>query len=205
MSSENLNILSISASGRKNGSTSRALATEFQTALADANGGAIIVERDLADGVPHVNEAWIDANFTPQEERNAEQSATLSYSDALVAELQAADLIVISTPIYNFGIPAALKAWVDQIARARLTFRYTPDGPVGLLEGKRAVLVVATGGTGVGSEVDFATNYMRHVLGFVGIKDISIIAADKQMADADAAQEKARSEIEETVAHLAAA
>jgi FMN-dependent NADH-azoreductase len=92
-----------------------------------------------------------------------------------------ADVLVIGVPVYNFGIPASLKAWVDMIARARLTFRYTESGPVGLLRGKRAVLVVASGGTAVGSEIDFATDYLRHVLGFLGIDDVEIIAANRVM------------------------
>jgi len=90
-----------------------------------------------------------------------------------------ADVLVIGVPIYNFGIPAALKAWVDMVARARLTFRYTEQGPEGLLRVKRAYLVVASGGTAAGSAVDFATGYLRHVLGFLGIDDVEIIAADR--------------------------
>jgi FMN-dependent NADH-azoreductase len=113
------------------------------------------------------------------DQRSAAQRAALAESDALVAELAAADLLVIGVPIYNFGVPAALKAWVDMVARARLTFRYTENGPEGLLRGKRAYLVVASGGTAVGSEIDFATGYLRHVLGFLGIEDVQIIAADR--------------------------
>jgi FMN-dependent NADH-azoreductase len=112
---------------------------------------------------------WVTANFTPPEERGEAERAALAESDALVAELKAADVLVIGVPIYNFGIPAALKAWVDLVARARVTFRYTEQGPVGLLTGKRAYLAVASGGTPVGSAIDFATGYLRHVLGFLGI------------------------------------
>ena len=89
-------------------------------------------------------------------------------------------------PVYNFAIPASLKAWVDLIARARRTFRYTEAGPEGLLKGKKAYLVVASGGVPVGSDYDFATGYLRHVLGFVGITDVTIIAADQQMMDGEA-------------------
>ena len=127
-------------------------------------------------------EKTADANFTPAEQRNEEQKAALAESDALVAELRAADVLIIGVPIYNFGIPAALKAWVDMVARARLTFRYTENGPVGLLKGKRVYLVVASGGTAVGSEIDFATGYLRHMLGFLGIDDVHIVAADRLMA-----------------------
>jgi FMN-dependent NADH-azoreductase len=102
-------------------------------------------------------------------------------SDALVAELQAADEIVIAVPVYNFSVPAALKAWIDMVARARVTFRYTEDGPVGLLTGKRAWVIVGSGGTELDGPVDFATAWLRHVLGFLGIDDVRVIAADRQM------------------------
>jgi len=110
----------------------------------------------------------------------------LAHSDELIAELEAADTIVIGVPVYNFAIPAALKAWVDQIARARRTFRYTETGPEGLLKGKKAYLVVASGGVPVGSDYDFATGYLRHVLGFVGITDVTVIEAGQQMMDGEA-------------------
>ena len=93
-----------------------------------------------------------------------------------------ADALVIGVPIYNFGIPAALKAWADMVVRARLTLRCTEQEPEGLLRGKRAYLAVASGGTAAGSAVDFATGYLRHVLGFLGIDDVEIIAADRAQA-----------------------
>jgi FMN-dependent NADH-azoreductase len=120
----------------------------------------------------------------------------LALSDSLVAELQAADTVLITLPIWNFGIPSTLKAWIDQVARAGVTFRYTPDGPVGLLEGKRAILAVASGGTEVGSAIDFATDYLRHVLGFIGIHEVEIVAADRLMVDADASHAKADAAID---------
>ena len=98
---------------------------------------------------------------------------------------------MISTPIYNFGIPASLKAWIDQIARAGLTFNYTPNGPVGLMEGKRAVIAIASGGTQVGSDIDWASSYLRHIMGFIGITDVEFVAADQLMVDADASHAKA--------------
>jgi len=118
-----LNVLEVSASGRKRGSVSRTLSKELIDALAARNGAVSLTRRDLADGIPLLDERWIEANFTPEEERADGQRETLALSDALVAELQAASVIVIGVPVYNFGIPAALKAWVDMIARARLTFR----------------------------------------------------------------------------------
>lgn len=190
--SQNRHILRIDASMRRDGSLTRELADRLVARLAPN----VVTHRDLADGIPLIDEGWIAANFTDPAERTAEQHAALALSDRLVAELQAADTIVIGLPIYNFGVPAAFKAWIDQIARARVTFRYGETGPVGLLEGKRAILVVASGGTGVDSEIDFATPYVRHALGFVGIRDVTVIAAGKQMVDAAAARSGALESIE---------
>ncbi|MBL0768469.1 NAD(P)H-dependent oxidoreductase [Sphingopyxis sp. XHP0097] len=178
------NILRIDASARYQGSTTRALAEKLVERLLAESYGAKVVHRDLAATPPALlDESWVFANFTDEAERSDDQKTSLAGSDALIAELEAADTIVIGVPVYNFAIPAALKAWVDQIARARKTFRYTEAGPEGLLKGKRAFLVVASGGVPVGSDYDFATGYLRHVLGFVGITDVTIIAADQQMAD----------------------
>ena len=99
-------------------------------------------------------------------------------------------------PIYNFGVPAALKAWVDQVARAGVTFKYTENGPQGLLEGKRAILVVASGGTAAGSDIDFASGYMQHVMGFIGITDVTVITADQMMMDTEAALAKATAQVD---------
>lgn len=202
MSKQSLNVLLISASSRRQGSVSRQLAGEFLSALDAAGVTVNLAERDLADSMPFVDQNWINANFTPSEKRTADQTATLAYSDGLVDELKAADLIIVSTPIYNFNIPAALKAWIDQIARARVTFQYTENGPVGLLENKRAVVVSASGGTEIDSLQDFATGYLRFILSFIGINDVSTIAADKLMIDADAAMAKARADINAAVAGI---
>jgi len=183
-------ILRIDASMRRAGSVTRELTDKVLERL-DRDRTARVIGRDLAGGLPQIDEAWIDANFTEADDRTPDQRAALALSDRLVAELQTADTVVIGMPVYNFGVPAALKAWIDQVARARVTFRYTPEGPVGLLEGKRAVIVAASGGTGIDSEIDFATPYLRHVLGFIGIEDVTVIVADRQMGDPDAAREKA--------------
>ena len=142
-----------------------------------------MVSRDVSQGLPFLDEEWVGANFTDPVDRSEDQRSKLALSDTLVGELKAADTIVIGTPIYNFSVPAALKAWIDQIARARETFKYTENGPVGLLEGKKAYVLVASGGTKVGSEIDFAATYLKHILGFVGIQDVTIVAADQLMMD----------------------
>lgn len=192
-------VLQIHASGRRSGSASRELSDNLVDALRQRHGQLELTVRDLADGIPLVDEAWIGANFTPDEERNPAHRETLALSDVLVAELAAADDIVIGVPIYNFGVPAALKAWVDMIARARLTFRYTDKGPEGLLTGKKAWLIVASGGVAVDSAVDFATPYMRQALRFVGITDIEIISADRINARGAAALDDARVQIADSV------
>lgn len=191
-------ILEINASARKSGSITRQLAADTVAALHDRHGRAEIRRRDLAAGIELVNADWIEANFTPPEERSDSHRDTLKYSDALVDELTAADAIVIGTPIYNFSIPASLKAWVDMVARARKTFRYTENGPVGLLSDKKAYILVASGGVKVGSPADFATPYLRHALSFVGITDVDVVAV--QGADSES-MDRARARIADLV-HL---
>ncbi len=188
-------VLRIDSSGRQDQSSTRGLADNLINALADRYSSVEVVSRDLALGMPHVDQNWIEANLMPEEERSTDHQQRLSYSDSLVDELKAADVIVIGVPIYNFGIPAALKAWVDMVARARATFRYTENGPEGLLEGKKAYLVVASGGVAVDSEVDFATPYMRHALSFLGITDIEVVTATQQNMRGDEAISDARAQI----------
>jgi FMN-dependent NADH-azoreductase len=192
-------VLEVSASGRRNHSVSRKLTQDVIDALEARHGDIAVVRRDLADGIGFVDEGWIGANFTAPEERSATQRAKLAESDRLIAELQAADIVIIGTPIYNFGIPAALKAWIDMIARARLTFRYTAAGPEGLLRGKRAIAVVASGGVPVGSPADHATPYLRQALGFVGITDIGFVAADQLNKRAEESIDAARVRIADLV------
>jgi FMN-dependent NADH-azoreductase len=177
-----LKVLRVDSSARHDGSVSRRVADALIERLDEREGPVDLRVRDLAIAAPSfVDAAWVDANSTAPDQRTALQRAALAESDALVAELMAADVLVISVPLYNFGIPAKLKAWVDMVARARLTFRYTETGPVGLLRGKRAYVLAASGGTAVGSEIDFATGYLRHILGFLGIDDVEIVAADRVM------------------------
>lgn len=174
-------LLHINASARANGSVTRDLSAALVEKLSDQN--TRIISRDLGRcALPLLSENWVGANFTPDEARTPEQRETLALSDTLIAELEAADAIVLGVPIYNFGVPAAFKAWIDLVARARKTFKYTETGPVGLLEGKKAYVVVASGGTRLGSEIDFASPYIRHVLGFLGIHDVVLIGADQLMA-----------------------
>ncbi len=194
-----MNILRIDSSAKLEGSHSRGLIDRL---LQDLGPDGRVVNRDLVDPIPQIDAAWIAANTTPEEERTDAHRKTLALSDTLVSELEAADLIVIGLPVYNFGVPASLKAWIDQVCRARRTFRYSPDGPIGLLEGKRAIVVYAAGGTAMGSDIDFASGYLRHVLGFIGIKDVTFVDAGRHMADAEALP-RAEVEIDRLAADLA--
>jgi len=173
------NILRLDASLRKTGSYSRDLSDKLIKQLTieqqTSEKNSKVTIRDLADGIPLIDENWIKANFTAVDERATEQNKYLETSDILVDELNSADLIVIGLPIYNFGVPAAFKAWIDQVVRSKLTFRYTDDGPIGLLKNKKAFIIIVSGGTKLGTEIDFISDYIRHILGFIGITDITFI------------------------------
>ena len=175
-------VLNIQASARHDGSVTRQLSDKILTEIAADQ----TITRDLATGLPLLDAAWLAANFTLADDRTDVQRETLALSDSLITEIKKADTIVIGSPVYNFSVPAVLKAWIDQIARVGVTFKYTPDGPVGLLSGKRAIIVIASGGTPVGSDIDYASGYLKHIMGFIGITDVTIIAADALGNDADA-------------------
>lgn len=188
-----LTILHLDASPRMNGSVTRDLTAKIISRWPDAR----IIRRDLAEiPVPQLTDDWISANCTPKDQRSPEQARTLALSDNMIDEVTQADTIVIGLPVYNFAPPAALKAWIDNVARAGVTFRYTENGPEGLIKGKRVILAMASGGTGAGSEVDFASTYMRHILGFLGMTDVTLVAADQMALDADASLAKAAGQIE---------
>ena len=185
-------ILRIDASARTDASVSRGLADRIEAKL-----DGTVTRRDVGQAtLPHVTGTWVASNFTPADERDADARAALALSDELVAELQAADTILISSPIYNFSIPASLKAWIDLVCRAGLTFKYTESGPVGLLENKRVIVAMASGGTEVGSDIDYASPYLRHVLKFIGLTDVTFVAADQMGARGDEAVEAARAQID---------
>ena len=171
----NNTLLQINSSGRFDGSVTRQVSNALVSLLTQTEPGLDINHRELTNGLPFIDEQWIAANFTPPEQRNQQHLEALSFSDELVNELAESNTLVIASPIYNFSIPAVLKAWIDLIARAQLTFKYTENGPQGLLTGKKAFIVAASGGVPIGSEMDFATNYLKQVLGFVGISDVTII------------------------------
>ncbi len=193
-------ILRIDASARINDSVTRQLADELIERLRAKYGGVHLIHRDLADGIALLDESWVGANFTDASERNQTQQAALALSDTLIGELQDADILVLAVPIYNFGVPAVMKAWADQVARARVTFRYGANGPIGLLADRPTYLVMASGGTQVGGELDFASGWLRHFLGFIGLHDVRLIAADRRMANAEESLSRARGQIDALIA-----
>jgi FMN-dependent NADH-azoreductase len=173
-----MKILHIDSSARKKESVSRKLAADLVKNLKKDN--SEVVYRDASNNIPFVAGIKGAGFIIPEEDRNVEDKKLFKFSDELVDEVLAADTIVISMPIYNFGPPAALKAWFDLVARAGRTFAYEPTGPKGLIEGnKKVYLVVTSGGVPIGSPVDYCTSWMKQALNFLGITDIEIIDASQ--------------------------
>ena len=174
---EAMNILQVTSSiSGANGESSR-LAADIVAALRARHPAARVKTRDLAaDPIPHLDGARVGAFFakTPEDA----QREVLAYSDALIGELREADAVVIGAPLYNFGIPSQLKSWIDHVTRAGVTFRYTDQGPVGLLAGKKAYVAAARGGFYAGTPADTQTAYLRAILGFIGIADVDFVYAE---------------------------
>ena len=169
-----MNILHLDSSARKDESVSRKLAKDLVNNLKKDNDK--VTYRDISNNIPFVAGIKGAGFIIPEEERSEEDKKLFKFSDELVDELLAADTIVISTPIYNFGPPAAAKAWFDLVARAGRTFDYEPTGPKGLIKGnKKVYLIVTSGGVPIDSPVDFCTPWFKQALNFLGISDIEII------------------------------
>ena len=172
-------LLQIRSSIFSDGGQSSRLAERFVAAWREANPGAKVITRDLArDPVPHLDAARFGAFLTKPAERTSEQQAVIAYSDGLIAELKQADVVVLGLPMYNFGVPSALKAYFDHVARAGETFRYTEKGPVGLLTGKAVYVFAARGGLYAGTARDTQTPYVREFLGFLGMSDVEFVYAE---------------------------
>jgi FMN-dependent NADH-azoreductase len=171
-----MNILQVNSSARADASVSTRLASELVARFATTGG---VTVRDLrADPHPVLDEAALGALFTPADQRTPEQAARVALDDVLIAELQAADVVVLGVPMINFGIPAQLKNWIDAISRAKVTFQYTANGPEGLLKGKKVYAVLTRGGKYRGSPADSQVPYLRQVLGFLGMTDVEFIYAE---------------------------
>ncbi|WP_296663152.1 NAD(P)H-dependent oxidoreductase [Paraburkholderia sp.] len=172
-------ILQINSAARSQGAQSTLLVNELTTRLQQSNPGSKVVSRNLqAEPLPHLDDAILGAFFTPAEQRTPEQQAIAARSETLIAELQAADVIVIGAPLYNFGISSQLKTYFDWIARAGVTFRYTANGPEGLVKGKKVYVVSARGGKYQGTPNDTQTPYLKTFLGFLGMTDVNFIYAE---------------------------
>ncbi|MBS1211270.1 MAG: dehydrogenase [Proteobacteria bacterium] len=185
-----MNILQINASARREGANSTRVANSVVDRLKAANPGAQVTLRDLAV-TPHpvLDETALGALFTPVDQRTPEQAARVALDDALIAELQAHDTLVLGVPMYNFGVPVQLKSWIDAIARVGVTFRYTEKGPEGLLKGKKVYVALARGGLYRDTDKDAQVPYLKNVLGFLGMTDVSFIYAEG-LAMGPAAAEK---------------
>jgi FMN-dependent NADH-azoreductase len=175
-------ILYINSSIRNTGSVSRQLSGEFIEKLKAAHPGTNVITRDLATHpIPHLDEAMMGAFFTPENQRTSGQSNVVRLSDDLVSELLSADTIVIGAPMYNFSVSSTLKSWIDHVARAGVTFRYTDTGPEGMVKGKKVYIFTSRGGvysTGPAKAMDFHETYLRAVLGFIGLTDIHFIHSE---------------------------
>ncbi len=186
-------LLHIDSSARSGGSISRQLTASFATQWQAKNPGGKIVHRDLAaNTLPHLSESLLGAYFTPADARNAEQADLIKQSDALVDELLAADTIVIGVPMYNFAPPSTLKAWIDHVFRAGRTFKYTDTGPVGLVSGKKAVIILSRGGKyseGPMEALDFQGKYLKSALAFIGITDVELVIAEGVSMGEEAAKQ----------------
>lgn len=184
-----MNILQINSSVRADASHSSRLANELVQRLLAANPDASLKLRDLGrTPQPMLDEAALQALFTPAEQRSAEQAARVALDDALIAEIQAADTLVLAAPMYNFAIPVQLKNWIDAISRAQVTFRYTANGPEGLLTGKKAYVVLTRGGVHLNMPSDTQTPYLQTFLAFLGISDVEFVYAEGLAMGADAEQ-----------------
>ena len=174
-----MKILQINSSARVEGANSTRLANTVTARLLAKHPGASVTVRDLAV-TPHpvLDSAALGALFTPADQRTPEQAARVALDDALIAEVQAHDVIVLGVPMYNFGVPVQLKTWLDAIARAGVTFRYTANGPEGLIQGKKVYVAFARGGIYRGTPADSQTPYIHTILGFLGMTDVKYIYAE---------------------------
>ena len=195
-----MNILQLDSAITGAASVSRKLTADIVARLKAQDPAASVTYRDLNDGVAAIDNAWFHAVRVVPENPSPEQQQLIDRADAYLQEVQDADVLVIGLPVYNFNLPAQLKNWLDQIARAGVTFRYTEAGPEGLLKGKRAIVGYASAGTPIGSEIDHASGYLHHMLGFLGITDVTFVAADRLAMDRDAGLARAQDVIDQIAA-----
>lgn len=197
-------LLQINASLFAGNGQSSQLADRFVATYLAAHPGSTKMVRDVAsDPVPHLDGRRFAAFTTPAAERTAEQNSVIAYSDALIAALKSADVLVLGLPMYNFGVPSQLKSWIDHIARAGETFRYTAEGPVGLVTGKKAYVFATRGGLYAGTALDTQTSYVRDFLRFIGISEVEFVYAEG-IAYGPEQKDAAISKANDAIAKLAA-
>lgn len=172
-------VLIIESSARQQGSVSRQLTQAFISQWDRAHPEDEVVVRDVAEHVlPHLDASLLGAWTKPEAEHDVAEREALQRSNLLTDELLAADVLVLAAPMYNFTIPSTLKAWLDHVLRAGVTFKYTATGPQGLLEGKRAIVLTSRGGVHAGGASDHQEPYLRQVLAFIGIHDVTFVHAE---------------------------
>jgi FMN-dependent NADH-azoreductase len=175
-------LLEIQSSPLAEASISRQLAAEFVHSWKLANPTGKVITRDLAaTSIDPISAGWVGASYTPEPDRTPEQRSLLTLSDSLIAELEAADDYVLGVPMHNFSVPSTLKLWIDQVARVNKTFSYATGSPVGLLTGKKATIVISSGGkydagTALAS-FNFVEPYLRHLFRFLGVTDTTFLSA----------------------------
>jgi FMN-dependent NADH-azoreductase len=197
-------LLQLNSSLNSTAGHSSRLADAFVANWRVANPGAEVTVRDLAaDPVPHLTAERFGAFLAKPEERTVEQKTVVAYSDRLIEELRNADTIVLGLPLYNFGVPSTLKAYFDHIARAGVTFKYSENGPIGLLTGKKAYVLAARGGIYAGTPQDTETVYVRDFLAFLGITDVEFVYAEG-LAIGEATRESALAKAREQIEALTA-
>jgi len=174
-----MNILQINSSIHSADGQSSRLADRFVTSLLESSPEAELVVRDLArEPIPHLDAERFGALIQKPEARTRAQQTVVDHSDALIEELRRADVLVLGLPMYNFGVPSQLKSWFDHIARAGVTFKYTEQGPVGLMRGRKAYVLAARGGQYAGTAADVQSDYVRRFLAFLGIADVEFAYAE---------------------------
>ena len=178
-----MKILRVDSSAKTENSESRRLTDRIIDGLKTNGKSLNVTVRDLNESLPQVNTAWIEANNTASDDQTDEHKKTLELSNMLVGEIEAADTLIVGVALYNFSITASLKLWIDLVCRARKTFAYVDGSPKGLMTGKKAIICFASGGTPFESDIDFASGYLKHILGFIGITDVTFISADKHFMD----------------------
>lgn len=181
------NLLVIESSARSEGSISRQLTRDFLARWQQAHPADQVKVRDLAsEPVPHLDLNLLGGWMKSAEQQSEAEQAARQRSDRLIEELLQADVLVLAAPMYNFGIPSTLKAWLDHVLRAGVTFKYTEQGPQGLLEGKRAYVLTARGGIYAGTGLDHQEPYLRQALGFIGISDVTFVHVEGANLGGDA-------------------